>query len=379
MVAGLLLVLCVVLIVCSAGFGSDGVVKVFGYNVYVVHTDEFEQVSEGSAIIAKSCAPYDLEEDNLILYQNGGEAGLAYVDDLRMVDGSYVIYCSDSTDSYEVQEADFIGKAEVSSAFWGSVISFSLTPVGILVMAVIPCLVLVLIDVIRAMYARRPLPEVQPQFKNSDEPEPVSGLSVKPDGKASYSRSANQKEPTSADSVLFSYTAKQKAAPAPAKKKPDIIPLTDHSEKPEAKHPEPKPAPEKEPAPERKENSLGKTPVSVAAKRYMDSAVQSESGVSGDTAELPVLPKREKKDTFFPQSDAPQIGKQKPSRSVIDLEDALASAGKRPTQQYTGKRSSAILAGKNPADLIGGDDVPSDSGRYAVDDILAGIEEHKQS
>ena len=408
-VSGILLLLCILLMVCSFGFGSGGTVKSFGFNVYIAESDEFDSVPLGSAVFAKRCNPYDLEEGNLVLYSDeNGDTMLGYTDDIRMVDGEYVISVSDSDSVSEFKGSALIGRAEMSSAFWGAVIRFSLTPVGVLVMAVLPCLIIVIIDIVRSIVSRLPPPEVIPQYKTTEQPEPVSGLSVKPDGNASYNRSANQKPPTSADNVLFSYTAKQK----PAAKPSEIIPLTDRPAYPERTQSErtqsertqseriqsertqseriqfertqsdrtERAAEKRREEPKKPDLSVSKTPASVAARRYMDSAAQGESRVSGDTAELPELPKKAKPDAFFTQSEAPQIGRQKPSqRAVIDLEDALSGAAKRHSQQYSGKRSSAILAGKNPADLISDDDDDSsDSSRYAVDDILAGLENRKK-
>lgn len=383
-VSGILLLLCILLMVCSFGFGSGGTVKSFGFNVYIAESDEFDSVPLGSAVFAKRCNPYDLEEGNLVLYSDeNGDTMLGYTDDIRMVDGEYVISVSDSDSVSEFKGSALIGRAEMSSAFWGAVIRFSLTPAGVLVMAVLPCLIIVIIDVVRSIVSRMPPPEVIPQYKTTEQPEPVSGLSVKPDGNASYNRSANQKPPTNADNVLFSYTAKQK----PAAKPSEIIPLTDrpaHPERTQSERTQPelteRAAEKRREEPKKPDLSVSKTPASVAARRYMYSAAQGESRVSGDTAELPELPKKAKPDAFFTQSEAPQIGRQKPSqRAVIDLEDALSGAGKRHSQQYSGKRSSAILAGKNPADLISDDDDDSsDSSRYAVDDILAGLENRKK-
>ncbi len=386
-VSAVLLLLCAALIVCSVLFGSDGIVKAFGYNIYLSKTGEFENVPLGSAVLAKHCSPYDLETDNLILYQTDEGTSLAYADDIRMEDGSYIIRISDSNSVSEINGSQLLGKAEYCSAFLGSFISFSMTPLGIIVIAVIPCLVLVALDIIRAVAAKLPPPEVEPQFKTTDEaPEPSSNLSVKPDGNAAYSRTGPVKPAETADEVLFSYTARQKPAPA----RSPIIPLTDRSDsKPAPTKPTPKPAPAEasekpvkpleKPAPTKEAGrpattkpapEIGKTPASVAARNYVDSVVSAPK-VSGDTAELPVITKKSRSDAFFTQSEAPQIGRQKPAnRSVIDLEDALATAGKR----SAGKRSSEILAGKNPSELIADDDEKSDRGRYAVDDILAGLD-----
>lgn len=138
-------------------------------------------------------------------------------------------------------------------------------------------------------------------------------------------------------------------------------------------------------------------PAPVAAKRYIDNTVNSSpktdtkpetaanraDTVKDKTEELPELPKKQKRsDAFFAQSEAPQIGKGlvgKQSRSIIDLEDALATAPARGTKPESGRRSADILASKNRSDLITEDDDSRDKSRYEVDDILAGIERrHKK-
>ncbi|MGN1109731.1 MAG: hypothetical protein ACI4RK_10175, partial [Oscillospiraceae bacterium] len=84
---------------------------------------------------------------------------------------------------------------------------------------------------------------------------------------------------------------------------------------------------------------------------------------------------------FFAQSEAPQIGKGlvgKQSRSIIDLEDALATAPSRGGKPESGRRSADILAAKNRSDLITEDDDSRDKSRYEVDDILAGIERRRK-
>lgn len=432
----LLVVLCAVLAAASFVFGARGTVDVFGFNIYIAQTNEFESVSEGSAVFVKRCEPYDIDEGNLILYYSDElTPALGYTDDVRMVDGAYVITVSDGSGSHEIPREAFVGRADSSSAFIGGFIRFARTPAGVLVMAVLPCAALVLYDIIRARRAQLPPPEVEPVFKNVDEDKPtsVTGISVKPDGNAEYSRRANvsaSADKSAADKVLFTYAGKQHS---PAPKKPDIIPLTDRkadSAEP-AKKPGDVPIRLTEPTagaastasaastagaasitnasgdannarkqserlpvyPERKQEkkpadasaSVGKTPSSVAARRYLDNAVQS---VSTATAELPELPKKAKSDSFFTQSDVPQIGRQKPAnRALIDLEDALSSvrhedadAGRSDSSRqrgYAGKKSAAMIAGMG-SELFTEDDDSRDRERYEVDDILAGLEKRRK-
>ena len=423
----LLVVLCAVLAAASFVFGARGTVDVFGFNIYIAQTDEFESVSEGSAVFVRRCEPYDIDEGNLILYYSDElTPALGYTDDVRMVDGAYVITVSDGSGSHEIPREAFVGRADSSSAFIGGFIRFARTPAGVLVMAVLPCAALVLYDILRARRAQLPPPEVEPVFKNVDEDKPtsVTGISVKPDGNAEYSRRANisaSADKSAADKVLFTYAGKQHS---PAPKKPDIIPLTDRKAPSAESAGKPRDVPIKltEPIagaastagaagaanaannarkqserlpvyPERKQEkkpadgsaSVGKTPSPVAARRYLDNAAQS---VSTATAELPELPKKAKSDSFFTQSDVPQIGRQKPAnRALIDLEDALSSArhedadaGRSESsrqREYAGKKSAAMIAGMG-SELFTEDDDARDRERYEVDDILAGLEKRRK-
>lgn len=424
-----LLLLCILLAVLAAGFGSGGTVRLLGFNFFVVDYDGIEAVPQGSVVIARDCRPYDLEENELALYNRSTDSGsvpaLGYVDEIRMDDGVYYITVSVGNDAYEFSERDLIGSAEKCSEILGSIIGFSRTPVGILVIALLPCAALILYDIIKAAAARRPLPEVVPQLKNaadgSDEPEnaPASGITVKPDGNAAYSRNGAPRPAATADSVLFSYAGRQRGA--------DIIPPTDKraddkktslasvSERAAAVKDEaffgsaPDTETEKSSAKthgaavvnsgvKSSESSVGKShgktaaktdttssvPAPTAIKRYMDSAVNAD----GATAELPVITKKKQSDAFFIQSGAPQIAPrrsasaEKSAKAVIDLEDALATAEERSRhsaqREAAGRRSSEILAAKSVSDLITEDDDTLDRSRYEVDDILAGIDRRKK-
>lgn len=354
--SALMLVLCVGLIVISLVFGSDGAVRLFGYNIYIAQTDEFDDVALGSAVVVRDIRAYDLNEGNLVVFNMVDGSVMGYVQNVSLVDGVYQLTAFDSKGTYDFTENELVGKAEYASLFWGNLIKFIKTPWGVAVMALLPCVALILFDIARAAAAKLPPPEVEPQLKVDDRPSHVPGISVKEDGKAQYNRSANQNPNTDATGVLFSYAGKQTA------KKPDIIPLTDR-----------KPA---EAASAKTPARTGGTPASVAARRYLDSAV-APAEKSGDTAELPELPKKSRNDAFFAQSSVPQIGRQKPSsHSVAELEDALASIGGRSEKQPATKRSSEILAQKGTSELFL-DDQPDDRGRYDVDDILAGLGKKK--
>lgn len=415
----LLGVLCVLMIVSSAAFGSARTVSVFGFNMFICESGDYDSVPAGSAVITTSCAPYDLEEGNLVLYSTdpmdkNAKLAMGYYVDFKMSDGVYYLSLVNGDQSTVISENALIGKAGWCSPFLGSFISFTKTPWGVFIMAVIPCALLVLFDLLRKKSSEKPIPEIIPQVKNQEEERAEPQFSVGESGSASYRRGGAGKQQPSADSVLFTFDSRkpaQKPASAPtmsdaavlsllnspAAKRDDTVAAANKSDSKTAKTERPTVSVVNAAS---TQTSVAKPtlPAPVAAKRYIDNTVNSSpktetkpetasnraETVKDKTEELPELPKKQKKrsDAFFAQSEAPQNGKGlvgKQSRSIIDLEDALATAPSRGAKPESGRRSADILASKNRSDLITEDDDSRDKSRYEVDDILAGIERrHKK-
>lgn len=424
----LLFVSCVFMIVISAVFGAEGLVGAFGYNLYLCEESGFDGLNSGAAVVIEQCEPYDITEGNLVLYSAAGIdeeiiPALGYAESITMSDGVYTLELTDSEGELTtISESALVGRAGWSSDILGTVIRFSLSPWGVCLMAVLPCLALIVFTLVRGS-ERDELPEVVPQRKTADNAAPSqSGISVKPDGKAEYSRVSGAAGSKNADSVLFTYGAQgarrnpvskpapQQSRPAqPAQKSTDQLQELKRLAEQTSKKPSPAVMKKEEPlreqpaaskAPVTPKAPAGAVPSSVAAKRYVDNTVKPAEK-SGATAEIPQLPKKQKSDAFFAQSSAPQIGRglknNSSARAVIDLEDALASterrdvvpsavgaskssAGRAPSagrSQTAGRRSSQILASKGREQLFTDEDDSRDRGRYDVDDILAGIDRKK--
>jgi len=419
----LLFVVCAFLMIVSLVFGSEGLVSVFGYNLYLCRESSFDGLNSGAAVIVEQCEPYDIVEGNLVLCSLKADDGtdepiLGYTQSITMSDGVYTLVISDSEgNTTTVGESDFIGKAGWSSNVLGGFISFVRSQWGVCVMAVLPCLALIVYSILKRESDEKPIPEVIPQRKNSEpEEKPTSAsLGVKADGNAEYSRSSGGRSSKTADSVLFTYGDQGKKSPAAMK---PTAPAVQPKPSPAVMKPTESVPAQKKPSPTtmKQEASANKptvsesakqgaVPSSVAAKRYLDSAtaaqkkptsqtapksVKAASRVSGSTAEIPQLPKKKKSDAFFVQSDVPQLGRisDPRSRAVIDLEDAIASVGERkaPAMTATSKntdgtvrKSADILASRSRSELITDDDDSRDRNRYDVDDILAGLDHRRKS
>ena len=361
------------MILSAAAFGSSGTVGIFGFNIYIVERDDLVTAPKDSAVIVTKCSAYDVTKDRLILFtDNDGNTNLDYAESFEIVDGIYYITTKGGA---VFSEKQMIGSADYDSVFLGNVIGFVKTPFGVFCIALLPCIVLIIFDIIRAAAAKMPPPEVEPQIKNlSEEQKPVvAGISVKSDGKAVYSRNTPTKPATNADDVLYSYTARQKKAA-----KPPIIPLTD--KKPEVKTEE-KPATNSVIQPSKTRNAgtmpkedTGKTPVGVAVSRYTQNL-----SVSGTTTEIPIIPKKdEDSDAFFAQT-SPRKAPPQISRLLPKNEETSPAKEDKPEREEkeipgTGRRSTEILAGKSAADLLSDEDDIRDKNRYDVDVILAGLE-----
>ena len=398
----LLFILCIFMIIISLIFGSNGLVGAFGYNVYLCEESVFDGINSGAAVIVEQCEPYDISDGNLILYdaditEENILPALGYTEAVDLRDGVYTITLTDSAKKLiTISESRFIGRAGWTSDAFGRLAAFVITPWGVCVMAVLPCLALIIYTVVKGIVDSQPLPEVVPQRKNDERKDKsaTSAIGVKPDGNATYGRSAQARPARTADSVLFTSENAPRRSPATMRQSEPAAPK---KTSPAAIRPD-TPTP-----PAKKQSDIGAMPSSVAAKRYIDNATASQKPAAKQTdklndatTEVPKITKKQtRSDAFFSQSEAPQIGrtasgikKSEQNRAVIDLEDALATArsgtNNKKVAIRTGvagkQRSADILVTKSRSELISDDaDDSRDRGRYDVDDILAGLDHRRRS
>lgn len=383
---GALIVMCILLVIAASVFGARKTVEVFGANIYIVERDDIPTAPKGSAVLVKKGSCADLEVGSLVMYKSAdaGDA-LGYVRELNARDGVYYVTVEHNDATYEFPESQLVGRADYSSRFLGGVIGFIKTPLGIMLVAVLPCAALILYDIIRAAAANRPGPEVVPTVINADEEAPHSDikLSVDTDGKARYSKDRSLKPLPKDNDILFNYSGKQRGAkPEVPKKERPIIPLTDKNPQSQSPIIPKKDASEKtgkvfdiripaeEPVVE------PKAPQSVSTKT---ATVQTDRH-SDKTAELPLMgEKKTNRDAFFAQ---PAVGRQAPPQIGAQRRANPPSAPAEPApprpkpEKTAGKRSTQILASKSFDDLLSDDDekeYPQSKRDRALDDILSGL------
>lgn len=388
------MLLCILLVIAAAVFGSKKTVDIFGVNIYLVDNDDIESAPNGGAVLVQKDTAANLDPGKLVLYLKADaddEPTLGYVQEIAARDGIHYITVAYKNSTYEFTESKLVGRADYYSKFWGVAIRFIRTPLGVMMLAVLPCAALILYDIIRAAAANRPEPEVIPKVKNADEKQTHTHtdirLSVDRDGTASYSKNRDLKKLPKNNGVLFDYTTKQMSTP---KTERPIIPLTDKNKQPATKNevrdntgklfdvrisaddletPD-APAQKSEPRSPMQKNepkvTLQKPELKTSAEKTAEIAVPSVKSNSGDP--------------FFTQpSAAPQIGRQQ-RRASANNETPPPRPTIPKTEKTAGKRSTQILASKSFDDLLSDDDDPSYSrgSDKAVDDILAGINNNRK-
>ena len=376
-ICGALMLLCILLVIAASIFGAKKTVDIFGVNIYLVDNDDVESTPNGGAVLVQKDIAANLDAGKLVLYLKADADDaptLGYVQEITARDGVPYITVSYKNSTYEFTESKLVGRADYYSKFWGVAIRFIKTPIGVMMIAVLPCAALILFDIIRAAAANRPEPEVIPKVKNADDGRTHTDtrLSVDREGKALYSKNRDLKPLPKNNGVLFDYSTKQMSTPKTERK---IIPLTDKNKQP---------APKNEVADKTGKLFDIKIPPEVSEPESAASTAVSRpepKAPAEKTAEITVPSvKPGSGDAFFTQpSGAPQIGRQQRRSSSEDSAPAPRQAFPK-TEKAAGKRSTQILASKSFDDLLSDDDDPSYSrgGGKAVDDILAGINNNRK-
>lgn len=409
-ISAALLTLCILLIAAAAAFGSENAVDAFGFNIFIVQNGNIPAAPKDSAVFVRKCVVNDLKEGNLTLYLANDEeqTALGYVKDFHADDGTYYATVTSEGKDAVISNSTLIGRADYASPVLGRLILFIRTPLGVLFLAVLPCVALVVYDILRAYAAKAPLPEVIPQVKNGDSFEDGQVLSaarstgskitVTDDGKAAYSKKQNGKRSEEAADVLFSYAGRQQRR----NEERPIIPLTDKKAeiaKPPIKLPE-RPSSgytsiiniDRGAEPKSEFKAEPRASSGTTAGKYAQNSgevtAEPRRATSSKTAELPNIQKKDAGDAFFTQTDTPTFNEEALKRYNASFrapqlgksEDKPGTAAGR-TARTARKRSTQIIASKGLDDLFSDDDDTPNrrrtSGDTVVDDILAGVDRKK--
>lgn len=136
---------------------KDGNASVFGKNIYIIQSNSFAAALKGSAAITKAVPAAELKSGDMIIYKNndGGNAPAI----IKKVDLNSITLDGQSA---AIAKNSYVARIERFSLFWGFIISFALSPAGVLLFAVIPCIIIIGLEVYKLFRDKLPAPEVEP-------------------------------------------------------------------------------------------------------------------------------------------------------------------------------------------------------------------------
>ncbi|MCL1823103.1 MAG: hypothetical protein FWG44_02770 [Oscillospiraceae bacterium] len=135
-------------------FGGDAP-NLFGRNIYIVKTDVMEGLNPGTAIITGIVAPDELVPGDIVVFKNvENRAGVAEIITVKKNDNIYGFDAvSERGANIVLTQSQIVGKALEYSDFLGGLIGFAKSPAGVLVIAVIPCMIILVYEGSKSMFA----------------------------------------------------------------------------------------------------------------------------------------------------------------------------------------------------------------------------------
>ncbi len=221
---------------------SNSAPSLFGKRIYIMSGSGMEpRIPQGAAVFVEE-GTLPESEGNVILCNIDGKLALVgYVGSQTTTaeDGttttSYIVkYDSTSADQqWTVDEEDIIGRAVSYDTFLGGVITFASSKVGMLVIVIVPCVLLILYEVIMLILSTRQKRAEQEELVAEMNFGDAEMFDLRRD-EQTYSRESTS---GSTDSTLdFGFTSERKAtAPTPRKDTPlfdfgDFTPKYSHTE-----------------------------------------------------------------------------------------------------------------------------------------------------
>lgn len=168
------IVLCVLLFILAVFLGitsmtffggeNQSAPSVFGYNVYIVKGNDFYQLKNGTAALAQSAWPDEVYSGEIILYRanEGNTIKLGKVNSATLKEAvmSYDIETELGEDII-ISQGQLVAKVTHCSDFFGAFIRFATSPFGVMTIAFLPCLALVIFELVKFIIGKLPTPEVE--------------------------------------------------------------------------------------------------------------------------------------------------------------------------------------------------------------------------
>lgn len=172
-ICGIFLIIAIFLGSVAAFYSiGGGAPNLFGKYFYLVKTDAFDLLKNGTALIAEEVDAYEIQPWNIVIFtlENGAPA-LAEIRSSELADGVYSFKAVvENGSEITLSQSQIVAKGMTYSDFWGAVIGFAVSPLGVMLVAVVPCLIIIVIEITKFIRKTMPQPEIETVKKQLETP-----------------------------------------------------------------------------------------------------------------------------------------------------------------------------------------------------------------
>ncbi len=176
----LLSIICGIMLIIAVFFGivaviytvGGGTPNLFGTTVYLVKTDAFNELTDGTALLAKQVPYSEIQPGNIVIFSlENNRPALAEIQTVELSDGVYGFTAlTENDDLIALSQSQIVAKGTDYSKFWGTLISFAISPLGVLLIAIIPCVIIIIIELAKFVRKALPEPEIETVKKQLEVP-----------------------------------------------------------------------------------------------------------------------------------------------------------------------------------------------------------------
>lgn len=384
---GALLVLALFLGAVAAVYAvSGGTPNLFGTSIFVVKTDAFDLLENGTALIAKQVQYAEIQPGNIVIFSlENNRSALAEIRSGELSDGVYTFTAAtENGDLITLSQSQIVAKGVSYSNFWGAVITFASSPVGLLLVAVLPCLILIIIEFSKFLRKALPEPEIETVKKQLEIPTYTPEIG-KAAAAAAYRQSAKN---DSLDDSIGLYDAQVRRNPSI--ERTDVLEISAQPESPLFLGPKRKPIETQqrqydEPMPLSQKKLNDAIAAAKAAREQEEESRRRADAVTEirKSRSVPALAEKERASNEYMRQSTDYTNESfaeavKTAESKISETIGIPLPEEESVKQYTPKKPALGVPHSTTAiprlDALFNDE--SDGVSYNIDDILAGLE-HK--
>lgn len=172
-ICGLFFVLAIFLGVTAVVYaGGNGAPNIFGSNVYLVRTEAFGFLHDGTAVIASKVPNAEIQPTNIVIFNlENGKPALAQVITSNLYDGVYSFnVLTENNAEITLSQSQVVAKGMSYSDFLGGLISFATSPFGMLMIAIVPSIIIIILEIVKFAGKIMPQPEIETIKKQYEVP-----------------------------------------------------------------------------------------------------------------------------------------------------------------------------------------------------------------